>query len=471
MMRGIRPRIFFCFNLSLTLCFLLFILPMRGITQGLESMTPVYSPPPNLSKEERGKLFDQVWRLINENYYDKQLNGVNWRRQRDLYRPKAENAQNTTELYRIFRQMIGKLGDAHTRIYSPDEGFDRFRPSGTTVGLIVRPIKNKPVVVWVDKASEAWRQGIRPGFILSSISGKSVGKIIETLRVDIGESSTAFALEHQVYDRLFCGSRDSVLNAVFLDGNGASYFTILARRFTEFQRRVTAQLLENEIGYIELTGFGPEIEADFDLAIRSMKGSKGLILDLRNNGGGFVTTVSEIAGYLFGPDVDMGEFITRQGKSTRRKSHKTGFVYNQPIIVLVSARSASGSEILAAAIQETGRGIIIGSNPTTCGCLLGVSRTLRLMDGGKLNISDTDFKTSSGQRIEKIGIKPDYVVEIRLEDLLASKDRALNEATDRLGFFIAFGAFGKNSYFPNFKLRFPSIFFVPKREESKAQSF
>src|SRR5262249_9103101 len=182
--------------------------------------------------------------------------------------------------------------------------------------------------------------------------------------------------------------------------------------------------------------------------------TRGLILDLRNNGGGFVTTVAQIASYFLPENTDLGEFITRQGRSTPRHTVKSRINYRDPLVVLTSARSASGSEIFAAAMQERKRAIIVGANPTTCGCLLGVSRTLKLLDGGKLNVSDTDYRTATGRRIEGTGLKPDLQFESRVTDLLANRDRTLELAADQLGRAIAFGARGADM---EFKLNIPKI--------------
>jgi len=406
-----------------------------------------------MPREERVKLFDQVWRLIYDNYYDRDFRGINWREQRDAFRPVAESAANNSEFYRTLRQMIGKLGDAHTRIYSPEDGFDRYRPSGLSVGLIVRQVEGKPVVTWVEPGSEAARQGIRPGFVVAEVNGDPVKTVLQRLREEFGDSSTSIASELQSYDRLFYGPRDTTLTAAFVDGEGRRKSVELIRRYTEFQRRVVTRQLSYKVGYIELTGFGPEIERDFDQAMQQMQGTQGLILDLRNNGGGFVTTVTQLASYFFAEETDLGEFITRFGRSTRRRTVKLRNVYREPVIVLVGSRSASGAEIFAAAMQERKRALVIGSNPATCGCLLGVSRTIKLPDGGKLNISDTDYRTAFGRRIEGIGVKPDQQIETRISDLIASRDRVLEEAVESLGRSIAFGA---RSGFMDFRLRVPN---------------
>lgn len=406
------------------------------------------------AREDRLRVFDQVWRAIYDNYYDKRFRGVDWRLQREIFRPQAEAARNSAELYKVLRQMIGRLGDAHTRVYMPEEGFDRDRPAGATVGVAVRRIEGKPVVTWVDPGSEAARQGIRPGFTVAQVDGLPVEKALERIRDEIIESSTQTALEMQTYDRLFHGLRDTPLSVTFLDSEEMPHTVTLVRRFVEFQRRVIARKPLHNIGYIEITGFGPEIEKDFESAMREAQETRGLILDLRNNGGGFVATVAQLASYFLREGDDLGEFISRQGRAAARYTQRSEINYHGELIVLVSARSASGSEIFAAAMQEQKRATIIGANPTTCGCLLGVSRTLKLIDGGKLNVSDSDYRTADGRRIEGAGIKPDLHLEIRIADLLAGRDRIFELAVDQMGRMIAFGPRGAGM---EFKLNLPNV--------------
>jgi carboxyl-terminal processing protease len=405
------------------------------------------------SREDRLRVFDQVWRAIYENYYDKRYRGVDWRLQREIFRPQAEAARNNVELYRVLRQMIGKLGDAHTRVYMPEEGFDRDRPAGATVGVAVRRIEGKPVVTWVDPTSEAARWGIQPGFTVSQVDGVPVEKALDRIRNEIIDSSTPAALETQTYDRLFHGLRDTPVSVTFLDSQNKAIPVTLVRRFVEFHRRVIARNLLPNIGYIEITGFGPEIEKDFEDAMREAQGTRGLIVDLRNNGGGFVATVAQIASYFLHEGDGLGEFISRQGRAASRYTLRSEINYQGALIVLVSSRSASGSEIFAAAMQEQKRATIIGANPTTCGCLLGVSRTLKLLDGGKLNVSDSDYRTADGRRIEGAGIKPDLHFETRIADLVAGRDRILELAIDQLGRMIAFGPRGAGI---GFRLNLPN---------------
>ena len=104
-------------------------------------------------------------------------------------------------------------------------------------------------------------------------------------------------------------------------------------------------------------------------------------------------------------------------------------------------------------MQEHKRGQVIGTNPATCGCLLGVSRTLRLDDGGKLNVSDTDFRTAQGRRIEGFGVQPDQRVPLLVNDLLGGRDATLEAAVKHLYLRFMFG----NQTPPEFKLILPTF--------------
>jgi carboxyl-terminal processing protease len=440
----VRRSLLALFSLALLFCSLICL---RAPGVGPQSGARAQIAGAANAREDRLRVFDQVWRAIYDNYYDNNYRGVDWWSQREFFRPQAEAARNSAELYRVLRQMLGKLGDAHTRIYTPEEGFDRDRPAGATVGVVVRRIEGKPVVTWVDPGSEAARQGVRPGFTVSEVDGLPVEKALERIRDEIIESSTQTALETQTYDRLFHGPRDTPVSVTFLDSEEMRRPVTLIRRFVEFQRRVIVRKPLHNIGYIEVTGFGPEIEKDFEAAMREAQGTRGLILDLRNNGGGFVATVSQVASYFLPEGADLGEFINRQGRSAPRYTQRSQINYREPLVVLVSARSASGSEIFAAAMQERKRAIIVGASPTTCGCLLGVSRTLKLLDGGKLNVSDSDYRTALGRRVEGAGVKPDLSLETRIADLLAGRDSTLELALDQLGRMIAFGSRGADIEF------------------------
>ncbi|MEP7271541.1 MAG: S41 family peptidase [Acidobacteriota bacterium] len=388
---------------------------------------------PPISRGEKLEILEHVWKAVNERYYDRSFHGVDWNAQLATMRPRMDDASDRLEFYRFLRKMIGTLGDAHTRVFSPEDAFDRNRPSGITTGLSVRRVEGAAVIIWVEPSSEAAKQGLRPGQRIKTIDGNPVEQLLAAAREDLGLSSTAVAREVLSFERIFYGPRDTLAEVEVVDQEGHTRKAVLRRRFVEFQRRVLTRRLPGEIGYIELTGFGPEVEREFDAAILSNQSSRGLILDLRNNGGGFVTTVARVASHFFSRETELGVFITRQGKASPRRTERLKNIYRGPVVILVSARSASGAEMLAAALQERKRATIVGNSATTCGCLVGVSRSVNLPDGGKLNVSDTDFRTAFGRRVEGTGVLPDERLELRIADLTEGRDRALEWAVDYLG--------------------------------------
>jgi C-terminal processing protease CtpA/Prc len=99
-------------------------------------------------------------------------------------------------------------------------------------------------------------------------------------------------------------------------------------------------------------------------------------------------------------------------------------------VVLTSENTSSAAEILAAALQTKGRAQVIGSG--TCGCVLAIRSRHALPDGGVLDVSEFDYKTAGGERLEGAGIKPDNMTPVTRVDIYSRRDRALEHAIDLL---------------------------------------
>jgi carboxyl-terminal processing protease len=96
------------------------------------------------------------------------------------------------------------------------------------------------------------------------------------------------------------------------------------------------------------------------------------------------------------------------------------------VVVLSSERTSSAAEIFSNALKERGRARIIGQN--TCGCVLAIRRRHTLPDGGELDVSEMDYRTAAGARLEGVGVRPDEMVTLKRADLVARRDRALERA-------------------------------------------
>lgn len=171
---------------------------------------------------------------------------------------------------------------------------------------------------------------------------------------------------------------------------------------------VSWRMMDDNIGYISITNFRENTYSQFKEALDTLEaeGMEKLVLDLRNNTGGLVKSAHDIGEELL-PE---GIMVYTMDKEGNREDTLCDDVYNDvPLVVLVNGNSASAAEILAGAIQDTGRGQLIGT--TTFGKGL-VQRLFTLPDGSGLNVTIQKYYTPSGTSIHGVGITPDFEVEL-----------------------------------------------------------
>jgi len=176
-------------------------------------------------------------------------------------------------------------------------------------------------------------------------------------------------------------------------------------------------------------------------AIEALKGTPGLVIDLRGNPGGSALMVRNVAAQFFSGKVEFGRAITRTEKpitiafdwievvKLKQDLEGTG-TYLGPLVVLLNAASGSGSELFAAFLQSRERATVMGQ--TSCGCLLAYLGYADIPGGGKLAYSEVGFALPNGKRIEGVGVVPDVPVPLKIGDLLVDRDRALEEAQAKL---------------------------------------
>jgi carboxyl-terminal processing protease len=189
-----------------------------------------------------------------------------------------------------------------------------------------------------------------------------------------------------------------------------------------------------EYAVIEIDAFTKPIAVTFARSLKQkLARARGLILDLRSNGGGDAEAMSDIASTFLGVGSNLGQFTDRAGTSftilTHLRSALTPELLEQtklPLIVLTSERTASAAEIFVEALRLSRRATIMGTE--TCGCVLAVRTRHLLPDGGLLDVSELDYETAEGHRLEGHGLKPDETVTIERSDLYSGRDRALELA-------------------------------------------
>lgn len=354
------------------------------------------------------KVFEVVWSTINKGYYDDKFNGVDWAKSRERFQPRVAAAATEKELYELLREMVAELKDDHVSVKSPEVAQLLKRRAFPNIGAEFRRIDQQVLVTEVKVPSSASEAGIQPGWILTSVNDVPVEKL-DGFSGDIGET----------------------LRFKFLDQNDSPRDISLIVTYLATTPIQTVRLLEKNVLYVRFDRFEENTGKWFQAILAQNETASGLIVDLRRNLGGLVSTVRQCLEVLSTEDIAVGEFIERSGKENIfRISGKGKRAWSKPVVVLIDKYSASGSEILAAALQEAGRGKVIG-RPSAGAVLASIKKDLP--DGGELQYSIRDFLTVRKVRLEGRGVKPDEVIELRVNAVRQKSDQDVARALEILG--------------------------------------
>ncbi len=173
---------------------------------------------------------------------------------------------------------------------------------------------------------------------------------------------------------------------------------------------VRSRLLDDHIGYVRISQFQESTAEDLGKELAKLKDSKiqGLILDLRNNPGGLLSAAVGVSEQFLESDKLVVSIKGRDGRKDEYRARMQSAHYEYPMIVLVNQGSASASEIVAAAMQDWGKAVIIGMTTFGKG---SVQTILPLSDGSGLRLTTAKYYTPRGESIHKVGVKPDIVVD------------------------------------------------------------
>ncbi|MFY9572214.1 MAG: S41 family peptidase, partial [Blastocatellia bacterium] len=399
-----------------------------GYSFGRTSSTPIPSSAPSdsLSTRDRVEIFEEIWEIIDEKYYDPTFNGVDWRAVRDRYRPLAAEAEGEEQFYSLLKRMVGELRDAHTRFHTPEERREREREQAVSVGLSIFEVEGKSVIVGVDADSEAARAGVEPGMIVLSVDGQPIDQRLKEARLRVAGSSSDRAITLRVYRMIVGGDTGTILRMRLARADGSTLDVALTRRVVSDAPTVTSRRLPSGMGYIRLTLWKSPIRKQFKRALEQLRYAPGIVIDIRGNPGGEAGEVVKIASLFFDSHVSFGKFSTRGGRSVYLRTDDDEQIYKGPVAILVNEGSGSGSELFAGVMQENRRAVVIGRQ--SCGCVLGISKFRSLKGKGELAVSEFGYRSPQGKTFEGSGVTPDRKVELKLADLQHGRDAALDEA-------------------------------------------
>ncbi len=399
----------------------------------------VASPrPETMRAEERQVAFDFVWRTINDNYYNAKLNGVDWGAVGERYRPLALAARDDEAFWDALDRMAGELKDAHTRVESPKRVELRKREEVITLGFVFVPTAGKLAVSGVNTESDAWWAGVRAGMTLVQIGGEPAMQAYERLKSETRLDSTERSRHARAMRKIISGDEGTRESFTFERADATRFDATLTRRKVVTRATENHRVLPSGFGYLRFGQWSLSLTARAVTALAELKDTPGLVIDLRGNPGGAVQAVNQMLERFFPTRTEIGHTITRTGKPVgfllgsveiiklKRAIDGNKNAYKGPVVILVNAGSASGSELFAATMQAAGRAVVMGE--PSCGCLLGFLGYARIPGGAELAYSEVGFVMANDKRIEGEGVIPDRTVPLNLADLQMNRDRALEEA-------------------------------------------
>jgi len=344
------------------------------------------------------QLFWDVWSLLAGKYVD----------------PQALDYKQM--VYGAIRGMVFSLEDPYTTFLTPKENKE-FQESleGTLEGIgaeltfrnnlitVVSPLKNSP----------AKRAGIQPEDIILKIDG-----------VDVEE----YSFEQAVMK--IRGPKGTMVTLTIGRKGHEGPFDITITRETINISSVEWEMID-DIALIELNQFGNKTNKEFNRVISELlsKRPKGIVLDLRYNGGGYLDGAVDIVSEF----IEKGKVVSVK----KRNPEEDEVIYANgkarlasiPLVVLINRGSASAAEIVAGAIQDYDRGIVIGETSFGKGTVQEVEN---LIDGSSLRITVAKWFTPSNRNISEVGIEPNIIIERTVENFEAKEDPQLEAALEHL---------------------------------------
>jgi len=399
----------------------------------------------NLTKEQRISGLVQLWSAIKYKCAVLEYAEVNWDKILPEYFVKAEQAKDNEQYYLVLEEMIALVKDNHTYLEIRPRRENLYKPN-----IYIEPIEGQyRITGFYDNSNLA--ADIEIGDIIVAVDGKPVEQCVDEVKAYICASSEIERI-HRALDRMLWRTKGENVTLEVKRGQKSLDFILPAvvpnqQWFNRIPRVFSYRLIDEKYGYIRIQNFWDEhIVEDFTKALEQLKESKGLILDLRENGGGDERKGIQIAGrlvqkqiYFHQPELEsvslkiVQEVIDSKIKDANELKTKycMGAVpcgpwqYDKPVVILVNWRTGSAAEGFTAGLKYSGRACVIGER-TSGGT--GNPYYVELPGGAKGRICCNKSNNPDGSRLQGVGIQPDIPVKRTIKGIAEGRDEILEEA-------------------------------------------
>ncbi len=297
----------------------------------------------------------------------------------------------------VYDGIMAGLDDPYSVYYTADEYADLMEENSgeyVGVGAVVTQGTDKAVTI------------VRP---IPGSPAEEVGLMAEDIVVQVGDVEITNQDLSTVVDMIRGEEGTEVYIKVYRPSiSGYVEFNVI-RRVVE-NVTVYSEILDDNIGYIQVQQFYDNTDEEFIAAVKDMqsKNVKGIIVDVRDNPGGLLTSVVNMCDFI----MEEGPILTtkdKHGNIIQQYNSTDDESLDMPMVVLINGNSASASEIFAGAMQDTGKAELVGT--TTFGKGI-VQSVMPLSDGTAIKLTIAKYFTPAGNDIHEAGIEPDYVVEL-----------------------------------------------------------
>ena len=346
-------------------------------------------------------LFWDVWSRLQTHYVD----------------PKVLNSQEM--IYGAIRGMVASLDDPYTVFMDPNESKEfKNNLRGTLQGIGAElTVKDKNLTVMsVLKGSPAEKVGLKSDDIILNINDE-------------------VAIDMTIYQAItkIRGEKGTPVRLLIFRKDKGDPFEVTIIRDTIHLDSITFEEKPGGIFYIGLHQFTDSTMMEMTEAISKilLKGPKGVVLDLRNNGGGYLDTAVDVLSEFISGKKEVVTIRQRDVKNDQKKyTSGSSRLAAIPLVILVNGSSASASEIVAGAVQDLKRGVVIGEKTYGKGSVQEIEDDLR--DEASLRITIAKWLTPLGRSIDKVGIAPDREVKLTENDIKKKADPQLDAAIQTL---------------------------------------
>jgi len=392
------------------------------------------------------EILNTVWETINTEYFDSTFGGLDWQKEYEYYKPIIEACKSNDSLYYHLNKMLFKLDVSHLGVVSQEE-VNRVGPPQLfldgTLGLDVRFLNEKAIIISVAENSSAEEEGLKRGYEVLEINKKSILQIVTERKSEPTPPFNERNLKSMItqdFIRGLYGIPNEKVSLVYLDEKNIKHHVELTLKeqtirkasilpnLPEIYARVNGKIFNNKIGYIRFDVFHPVILDAIVNLITKYNNLSSLILDIRGNPGGEFRTRKTIA----------EQFVTERTLFWRyhhRNEIREVFLdpvqqpYEGKVVILIDEMSGSSSEEFSGGMKAFGRATVIGQR--TVGKVLTME-VVSLPEGALFIYPNSQTRTAKNEILEGVGVIPDVIVELTKETLLKDRDIQLETAIEYL---------------------------------------